>query len=523
MVAQLLGLKFTLLANTFRRSRWQVVGVLVAVLYGSVAAAAVVIGFLALQSADVALARSVVVVVGSAIVLGFLLVPLAFGVDDTLDPRKFAPFPISTSKLATLLALSGFLGVPALIITAVAVAQIATWSRGGTTSVLAVLGAVVIVTTCVLAARVSTSLGGWLLSARRAREVSGLIALVALVCLSPSILLLTGVNWDDERLEVLDRIVDALSWTPLGAAWAAPADAAAGDPGSGLWKLLIAVAFLAILWLCWRALVARMLVSPHREFRGPASKGLGWFNSLPARPVWAVAARSLTYWARDGRYRAQLVIIPLLPALMVVVLLIAGVYWRNLALLPLPVMCLFLGWSMHNDVAFDNSAVWLHVASHTSGVADRLGRVLPVVLIGVPLIGVGAPISALLYGDSSVLLSLIGVCSCVLLCGLGIGSLTSARFPYPVVRPGDNPFTQPQGSGGSAVPVQTFTFIATVALTVPPLLFGLYGLVDHGSLPLQSLILGLSIGLLTFSLGVWGGGRVFERRGPELLEFTLRN
>ena len=40
-----------------------------------------------------------VVVLGSAVTLGFLLLPLAFGVDDTLDPRRFALFGIRLGKL----------------------------------------------------------------------------------------------------------------------------------------------------------------------------------------------------------------------------------------------------------------------------------------------------------------------------------------------------------------------------------------------------------------------------------------
>ena len=186
-------------------------------------------------------------------------------------------------------------------------------------------------------------------------------------------------------------------------------------------------------------------------------------------------------------------------------------------------MCLFLGWSLHNDVAYDNTAVWLHVASNTSGAADRLGRVVPVLVLGALLIGVGAPISAMFYPDPSVLASLIGVSACILLAGLGLSSLLSARFPYPSVRPGDSPFSQPQSTGGAAALIQAVAFMATVALTLPALGFGLFGLTDGGDLPLYSLLSGLGVGAATLALGVWFGGRIFDRRGPELLAFTMRN
>ena len=44
----------------------------------------------------------------------------------------------------------------------------------------------------------------------------------------------------------------------------------------------------------------------------------------------------------------------------------------------------FLGWSLHNDVAYDRTAIWLHVASGVRGVADRVGRLVPVLIVGIP-------------------------------------------------------------------------------------------------------------------------------------------
>ena len=81
---------------------------------------------------------------------------------------------------------------------------------------------------------------------------------------------------------------------------------------------------------------------------------------------------------------------------------------------------------------------------------------------------IGAPLSALGFGDASVLPSVIGVSAGVLLIGVGLSSLFSARFPYPASRPGDSPFHAPQtsGAGGSTVP--TLTFIATVVLALGP-------------------------------------------------------
>ncbi|WP_165063700.1 ABC transporter permease [Marisediminicola senii] len=522
MAAQFLGLKLRLLANTFRRSPWQIVGVAVALVYGLAAAFLAVAALTGLRLADADVAGDIVVAAGSLVVLGFLLIPLAFGVDDTLDPRRFGQFGIPTTRLAGLLAMTAFIGVPALVIAIVAVAQVVTWSRGGGPTFFAIVSAAVIVVTCVLGARVTTSLAAFVLASRRARELSGLVTLIVLVSIAPALAAISSIDWQDDGPAMLARVSDAAGWTPLGAAWAAPAHAAVGEYGAAVLALLIALGFVAVLAGAWLLLVGRMLVTPHRESRPRSYARLGWFRWLPASTAWTVAARSLTYWMRDSRYRVQLVIVPVVPLLMIVILLISGVYWQNLALLPLPVICLFLGWTIHNDIAGDSTALWMHVAANVSGLADRVGRTIPVLALGIPLIAIGAPVSASAYGDPDVAWSLVGVSSCILLCGLGISSITSASFPYPTVRPGDSPFSQPQASGGVASLVQSLAFGATVLLTLPALLLGMYGLIDP-QLTMRSFWVGLAVGLVVFVGGALIGGAIFSRRAPELLAFTQRS
>ncbi|WP_414172605.1 hypothetical protein [Clavibacter tessellarius] len=69
----------------------------------------------------------------------------------------------------------------------------------------------------------------------------------------------------------------------------------------------------------------------------------------------------------------------------------------------------------------------------------------------------------------------------------------------------------------------TLTFIATVVLALPSAWLGWLGLVHGGAYPTWSLVVGLGIGVLALLVGVVGGGRVFERRGPELLAFAQRH
>lgn len=523
MVTQFLGLKLRLLANIFRRSPIQVAGILIGLVYGLGAAMGAVFGLIALRFVDVPLAGDIAVTVGSVIVAAFLLVPLAFGVDDTLDPRAFSLFGLPTTRLASGLALAALVGVPALVITVIAVAQVFTWTRDPFAVVLAMLGAVVIVVTCVLGSRVTTSIAAFLLATRRAREITGLFALVVIVSLSPVVIFLATVDWGRDGLRVLSSVARFAGWTPLGAVWSAPAEAAAGNLGVAIAKALIGVAFAAVLWLAWRALVGWMLVTPQRQDRKKTYLGLGWFDRMPHTPAGAVAARSITYWLRDARYHTALVAIPIAPLIFAVALSVAGVPWNVLALIPVPAMCLFLSWTIHNDVAYDNTAIWLHLASNTSGRADRLGRVVPALIIGIPLVLIGSPISAVLFGDLAVLPSLIGVSSCILLAGLGLSSIISARFPYPSVHPGDSPFAQPQASGTAAGLIQSLAFFAALIVTLPPLALSALGFAFGEGWHLAALFVGLAIGLGCLYLGVLWGGAIFSKRAPELLAFTLRS
>jgi ABC-2 type transport system permease protein len=523
VVAQFLRLKLALLGNSFRRSPWHVIGLILALIYGLGTAVFVVAGLSVLRAADVDLARSAVVVAGAVILIVYTVLPLTLGIDDTLDPRTFSLFGIPTTKLAGNLVIAALLGVPGLVITLIAAGQVVTWSRDPVTVVFAVVAVPLIVVTAILSARISTSVASFLFATRRARDLSGLIGIVALVALSPVIILLAGVDWGVVGLRVLDEVATVVAWTPLAAAWAIPAHAASGDIRDAFLAMLIAGAWIGVLFLVWRALIAATLTTPVRQAQSRTYVGLGWFDLLPRTPTGAIAARSLTYWSRDARYSTSLLVIPLIPVFMVLTLVIAGMDVRALALLPIPVMSLFLSWSVHNDVAFDNTALWLHLSTSTSGRADRWGRVIPVLMVGIPLIIVGSFLSAWVFGQWIVFASLVGVSASILFSGLGLSSIMSARFPYPAVRPGDSPFAQPQGSSSPAGPIQALSFFAIVALATPALTFAVLGLIYGDTWHLASLAAGLTVGLAALFGGLSIGARVYNRRTSELLEFLLQN
>jgi ABC-2 type transport system permease protein len=523
MVAQFLRLKLRLLANIFKRSPWQVVGIILGLVYGLGLAGVLFASLVGLRFVgDVEIIRAAIIVAGSAVVVGFVVFPLVFGVDDTMDPRRFALFGMPDRTLAFGLAMAALVGIPALVLAIVLLGTVVTWSRGVGETLLAILGAALAFATCLLIARVATALASMLLATRRAREFSGVLGLLLIVAISPVVVVLTTVDWAQSGVQVLEGFADVLSWTPLGAAFAVPADAAVGAWGAALVKLVIAVATLGLIWLAWQKLVAVMLVTPGREASAKNYRGLGWFDRLPHTPTGAIAARSLTYWVRDARYWVSFIMIPIVPVIVIVPLAIAGVPMEYLALIPVPLMAIFLGWGLHNDTAFDSTAIWLHVVSGVRGTADRFGRLVPVLIAGVFVIGLGSAITAMVLDDWRMLPSVIGVSTALLFAGLGVGAISSARFPYPAVKPGDSPFQQPQATGTVSALVQSITMFGSVLVAGPAIVFAVLGVLVDPEWHLLSLVSGVVLGLLTLVWGVWLGGRVFERRGPEILQAAVR-
>jgi len=522
MVTQFLRLKLTLLANTFRRRPSQFVGLVLVVAYALGLALVVAVGLVTLRSTSPDIARAVVIAFGAVAMLGFTVLPLVFGADDPLDPRRFMLFAIPTTRLALLLTVAGVVSVPTVVIALFALAQMVTWSDSAFGVVLGVVAAVLLVPTAVLSVRVSSAIASFYLSARRVREVTSLILIALLAALAPFVAIIATLDWGSAGLPIIRRIAAIATWTPWGAAWSIPADAASGRSEAWI-KLVIAIAFLAVLWFAWRALVSMMVVTPKREASQRRYVGLGWFDALPSTPGGVIAARSLSYWSRDSRYQIAVAVVPIVPVVMVVALLIGGVPAAIVAWIPVPVMCLFLGWIIHNDVAHDSSAFWAHVSTSTSGAADRWGRSVPVLLIGIPVAIIGSVITAAVTGDWATVPGLLGLSLGVLLVGLGISSVTSAAHPYPAVLPGDSPFAQPQATTSDGSVVQAMSFFGTVLSAVPAIYLAYLGETESSTWYFAALAYGLVVGGLAFAGGIAWGGRIVRKRGPELLAFTLQN
>lgn len=519
MAAHVLRLRLALLVGALRGDARHVARTIVGLV---LLTAATVLGcwaLLTLRDVPTETAEAVIVFGGAAVMGGFALAPLIASADDPLDPRRFATFGLPRGPLAAVIAVVGLVSIPLAVVAALAVAGVVVWDAHGVPLPVSVIGALLGVATCAMLARVSMGLAAMFLRERRSRELSGLFVIAVLVVVVPVGVFLTSLEWRRAVPTQLSEAVDILAVTPLGAPWALPARVAAGDPAA--WQsLLVALGTIAGLGLVWWWIVERMLTTTERPMSGRARGGLGWFGVAPGTPGGAIAARSMLYWFRDRRHLVNLLVVPVAAAVTVVPLLIAGVPPEIVALVPVPFAALFLGWLPHNDLAYDSTALWMHIASATRGIADRLGRLVPVLLVGVPLLAVAVPVAISFHGRWAMLPALAGVSVCLFLSGLGLSSISSVAAPYAVSRPGESPFQHPQRTGAGGAISQGVVMIGAIVLSAPTLWWAWIALTDDIAAAETALWGGLAIGGGVLVVGLIVGSAVFERSGGRLMEFA---
>jgi ABC-2 type transport system permease protein len=533
VVAQLVRLKLTLLANTFRRSVWQTIGIVVGSVYALVIVGLVVVGAIAGGTADAVVTGQVVTIVGAVVVLAWWLVPIfLYGVDATLDPHRFATYGIPRGRLLLGLAVAGLVSVPGIATVLAAAGAAFAWWRSPLVVLAALVGAVLAVALCVVGSRAITTALAPLLESRRSREVLTIAAFVPVMLIGPAISWLgqrTGneIRVDGGGLRAAAADGAALAgWTPFGAPWAFVSAVHDGDWLGALGRLAVALVALALLAKLWDAMLARSLERPSEGggAQGARAKGLGFFDRVPATPVGAVAARTATYWLRDPRYSSSIVVVPLLPVILFFAYRGGGAAadLSGLLLTLAPLTAWILGFAISNDIGYDHTAFALHVATGTTGRADRWGRVVPVLVGGVPLVTFYAVLSAALSDSWGLLPPILGLTLGTIATACGVSSATSARWLYPVPKPGESPWKQPQGATGATMLAQAVNMGITLVVSIPALaLTALAVFLPSPVLGWVTLVVAPAIGVVVLLLGVRWGAAMYDRRSPELLQRVL--
>ncbi|WNM42042.1 ABC transporter permease [Micromonospora halotolerans] len=536
-------LKLRVLRNNFRGQAWRVALFVGGVLFGLWFAAG---GFFLLAAPGLAgesrYALLTAAFGGGLLTLGWLLLPLVFfGVDETLDPARFALLPLSRRTLVTGLFAAALVSVPVLAtLVAVTGLVVTAGSLGGWSAALVeVLGVLLGVLLCVAAARAVTSAFATMLRSRRVRDLAAVLLAVVAALLGPLQLLVIGAvkqaDWD--RLTGVARVV---GWTPFGAPWTAGVDVAEGQAGAAVLKLLIGAAAIGVLLLWWSgslesAMVGAASAGPSRDRRG-AVAGAAVAQLFPRAVGWArrdrfgaLVARECRYWWRDARRRANLITVAVVGIFVPVMVNLGGSQLvteggaafgeatANSSPVLVSVSMLFVGVlaavTVANQFGFDGSAYAANVVAGVPGRVELRARMVAFSLYVVPILGGVSVVLAVVLGRPGWVGVMAGALFAAYGCGLAINATVSVLGGYSLPET-SNPFAMNTGAGMAKSLYTLLSMLATAAAAVPLVVAA--ALLGDVWLWL-ALPVGLAYGLGAALLGAYLAGDALDRRQPELL------
>jgi len=451
-------LKVRLLVGSLRSSAGRRVGFVLSCLAAGVIA---VVGFGSMAGLRTATDHTVteVAVIGvTALVLAWTATAvLVFGVDETLDPSRLAPLPLTRRDLTVGLFAASLTGVWPAAILVVLVGLVVGGTSGPVGVVVGVVAIAEVLALGVLLARAVTTSLATALRSRRGRD-----AVLAIALLLPALPQAARLAFDRNgrstvTQETVDRILAVTRWTPPGMAGQA---LASGDP---MW-LVVPALVAALLARWWVAALGHQLTTVDASTEGAAVRRRRWD---PSGPVGGVVVKELAYLRREPR-RTIAVLSP------VVVTVILSISWSRQGVSPVvPVAAgaAFLGLQTINLFGLDGRALWLNVLVWDSPDrirADLAGRHLAYSIVAAPALAAMALLSGILADrPGEIVPALLGGLTVLGIC-LGGGSLNSVLLPMTVPNRA-NPFGGgPTGQGclGSLGSVALLTVAVVLALPI---------------------------------------------------------
>jgi ABC-2 type transport system permease protein len=528
-------LKLRVTANGLRGETWRVTLFVFGVF---VAAGCALIGFLVFASpgilGDLRAAGSVAALGGTLLVLGWLFLPLVFfGVDESLDPARFALLPLDRRTLVTGLFVAALAGLPAVsMLVATTGLVLSAGSLGGVgAAATAFVGVVSGLLLCVAVSRAVTSAFASALRSRRARDLAAIALAVVAALLGPlQLIALAGArtaDWDR-----LVRIAQVVGWTPLGAPYTMGLDVADGRAWAAPLKLLVVAATIgALLWWWSRSLESAMLGTTgdaKGRFKQAATgspvdqlfpRSLPW---LPRTRFGALVSREVHYWWRETRRRASLITFTVVGVFLPVMVGIgsgdiAGDGSGGAALRAAGGSLIFVGVlaavSLANQFGFEGNAYAANVVAGVPGRVELHSRVLGFSVYLVPLLAVIAIVVGFVIGVPTGIAALLGTLAAAYGTGLAVVLPVSVLAAYPLPDT-TNPFAISSGAGLTKGLLSLGALIAGGVGAIPVLVAS-HLLGDAWTW--LGLPVGLIYGAIAYLLGSRVAGAVLDRRMPELL------
>lgn len=511
-------LKLRLIANGLRGRPARILLFLTGLLFAGVYA---VLGYLLLSTPGLLdnerAAGIVLPLAGSALVLAWLFLPLIFfGVDESLDPARFALLPLRRRTLIIGLFAAATVGVPALSTLVATAGMVDTAARlGGPGAALAELAGILAgLLLCVALSRAVTSAFATGLRSRRSRDLAVILLAVLASLLGPlQLALLAGAERADA--DTLAAVAGVLGWTPAGAPYAVGLDVVAGRYWAVPLRLVIVLATVAALLWWWSATLERSMLGAASTARGGAAPAAGdpvdtlLFRRLPRTPFGALVAREARYWMRETRRRAALVTFAAAGVFLPVSLAVTGGNTAGMAGLIGAIAAIALA----NQFGFDGGAYATNVTAGVPGRLEVHSRAAAHAIYVLPILVVIAVVGGLVAGRPAVIAGGLGLLVAAYGVGLALVLPLSVRAAYALPQ-STSPFALSSG-GGAAKGLLAMAVLLGAAIGVVPLQLIAFGLDDVWlwiGLPA-----GVAYGAAAYLIGSGVAGDSLDRRMPEVL------
>lgn len=534
---QFVRLKLRVLANNFRGQGWRIalfaVGAFFALLFAGTGLLLLSLPGLS-DDADAALLTATFG--GGLLVVGWVLLPLVFfGVDETLDPARFALLPLPRRTLLVGLLSAALIGLPALatLIATAGIVVTAALIGGWSAAVAAAVGVLGGLLLCVAASRAVTSAFATMLRSRRVRDLAAVLLAVAAAMIGPVQIAVVNAaeRADWERLTGLARIV---AWTPIGAPYTIGVDVAEGRAWAVPLKLLVTAAAIgALVWWWSRSLESAMVGAAASGPGGASAQASGGAvgQLFPRRLRWlphdrygALVAREVRYWWRDTRRRASLITFAVVGIFVPVMVNIGGGGGvgggpgfdasATLVSFSMVFVGVLAAVSLANQFGWDGTAYAANIVAGVPGRAELRARVVAFSAYILPMLIVVATVVAFFLREPRWIGVMAGTLFAAYGSGLAVNLVVSVLGAYALPET-TNPFALNSGAGAARSLLALVGMIASGAVAVPMVvataLFGDPWL-------LVALPVGIAYGVGATAFGIYVAGDLLDRRQPELLQ-----
>ncbi|MET0967481.1 MAG: hypothetical protein ABWZ02_13855 [Nakamurella sp.] len=405
--------------------------------------------------------------------IGWALTPLvAFGVDETVDPARFALLPIRAQTLQRGLLVTSLIGYfpigNMIVLVGAAIALGVPWS----VLPVAVLCVIVQLLLCVVVSRAaSTSMSG-LMASRRGRDLGMAVGLVIFLLYMGFVVFINSGSSQSQgdALEAgVTGVASVLQWSPPGALASLPNLVATGQWAHAAAAAVIGLGALALAWWWWAVALDKSMTTVPSTTAGSSPAGSSALDTSVGDGVSGtmrvVAGRDRVLVWRDPMRR--------MPWLMLAVL---TVVWPFLvvrgqgAVFAVALGAVFCGAQAGNQYGVEGSGLWLHLQTISDRMRARgevLGHTITALLPGIVVVIIGIAIQAVVHDDWGNVPAALGVCLGALFGALASASYLSAAMPY----------AQPQSRKSlfaSSVPGQKGrTFVASLAMIIGAIVIAL--------------------------------------------------